>query len=63
MELDLFVMLAEILWYYYILFTRGILIFNFQRIVTGEGQGFGFVITGRAETSAAQYSGPPSAIE
>jgi len=56
-------MLAEILWYYCRLFTRDILILYFQRIVTCKGQGFGFLITGRAETAAAQYSEPLSAIK
>lgn len=58
--MDLFAMVAAILWFYCPLFMGNILLFDFQRIVTWEGQGYGFVITGRAETSAAQCSEPHS---
>lgn len=61
MKMDLFVMVAAILWFYCPLFTGNILLFNFQRLVTWEGHGYGFVITGRAETAAAQYPEPHSA--
>lgn len=58
-EMNLFDTLAEILWKYCPLFTRGIQIFNFQKIVTWERQGFSFVIAEMGETSTAQYSETP----
>lgn len=61
--MNLFDTLAEILWEYCPLSTRGIQIFNFQKIVIWEGQGFSFVIAEMGEKSTAQYSETPWVVK